>query len=105
MIRPSFLRRRSKLPATLTALAVIVGVLSVPQAALALNGSALQLDGATQHVKLTAGPALGATNFTLETWFMRTGAGDRRVHRRHLRSAIPLVTKGRGPRPTVRPPT
>ena len=98
MIRPSFLRRRSKLPATLTALAVIVGVLSVPQAALALNGSALQFDGATQHVKLTAGAALGATNFTVETWFVRSGAGigtSTGTGGFSNTSAIPLVTKGR----------
>ena len=95
MIRPAFLRRRSKLPATLTALLVILGVLAVPQAALALNGTALQLNGNSQYVTMGAATAsLGATSFTLETWFKRMGTGVG-TSTGQITNAIPLVTKGR----------
>src|SRR4051794_19642070 len=57
--------------------------------------TALQLNGTTQYVTFGAAPGLGATQFTLETWFKRTGAGVG-TSTGGLTNAIPLVTKGRG---------
>ena len=54
-----------------------------------------QLDGTNQYVTFGAAPALGVTNFTLETWFKRTGAGvGVTTGTGGIASAIPLVTKG-----------
>ena len=41
----------------------------------AAAGSGLQLNGTSQYVTLGAAPALNTSNFTLELWFRRTGAG------------------------------
>ncbi len=45
---------------------------------LSLNAApefALQFDGVDDRVTFGAAPTLGAQTFTLELWFMRTGAG------------------------------
>ena len=60
---------------------------------------AVDLDGADDGITLgaagTASP-LGATQFTLELWFKRTGAGaGTSTGSGGLTSAIPLITKGR----------
>lgn len=64
-------------------------------------GTALSFNGSSQYV--TFGPAtstLGATTFTIEAWFYRTGTGvttsTSAAGGGGLLSAIPLVTKGRG---------
>ena len=55
---------------------------------LAFNGS--------QYVTIGTAPDLGAQNFTIETWFMKTGAGTTTsTGGGGLTAAIPLVTKGR----------
>jgi len=61
----------------------------------------LQFDGSNDYV--TFGPAigtgtggLGADNFTLECWFMRTGSGTQTNTGTGGIFAIPLITKGRG---------
>ena len=60
-------------------------------------GLALQLNGSSQYVRLGAAPGLGATSFTIETWFKRTGTGvGASTGSGGISSAIPLVTKGRG---------
>src|SRR5215213_11321218 len=58
--------------------------------------TALQLNGTSQYVTFGAAPGLGAAQFTLETWFKRTGAGvGTSTGSGGIASAIPLVTKGR----------
>ncbi len=58
--------------------------------------SALQFNGSSQHVTFGPAPALGASAFTLETWFKRTGAGvGTNTGNGGIASAIPLITKGR----------
>ena len=56
----------------------------------------MQLNGTTQYVTFGAAAALGASTFTLETWFRRTGAGvGTSTGNGGIASAIPLITKGR----------
>lgn len=63
---------------------------------------ALQFDGTNDYVTFgasqgLAAPGLGVQTFTIETWFMRTGAGvTTSTGTGGLASAVPLVTKGRG---------
>src|SRR5439155_22215710 len=84
----------------LLALGIILGVFSLSpgQRVTATNaGTALDFDGANDYVTFGAAPGLGATNFTIETWFKQegtspttsTGGGG-------ITTAVPLVTKGRG---------
>jgi hypothetical protein len=65
-------------------------------AATATCPCALQFNGSTQYVTFGPAPALGAAQFTLETWFNRSGAGvGTSTGNGGIASAIPLVTKGR----------
>src|SRR5687767_12864564 len=78
--------------------ATIVLVLGVPASAAAPD-NALQFDGTDDWV--TFGPAtstLGATEFTLETWFKRAGTSGNTMGTGTggLTGVLPLVTKGRG---------
>src|SRR5215210_8238177 len=58
--------------------------------------TALQLNGSSQYVTFGAAPGLGAAQFTLETWFKRTGTGlGTSTGSGGITSAVPLVTKGR----------
>ncbi len=62
----------------------------------AAPASALQFNGSSQYVTFGAAPGLGAAQFTLETWFKRTGAGvGTSTGSGGIASAVPLVTKGR----------
>ena len=66
-----------------------------------LGASSLTFNGSTAYVTFGAAPDLGATNFTLETWFYWTGAGATTTTSSAgggglTAGAIPLVTKGRG---------
>src|SRR4029079_3516246 len=57
---------------------------------------ALALNGTSQYVTFGGTTALGASQFTLETWFRWTGAGSpTSTGNGGIASAIPLVTKGR----------
>ncbi len=57
--------------------------------------SALVFDGTNDYVTMGAAPGLGATRFTLETWFYWTGGGVAvSTGTGGLASAIPLVGKG-----------
>jgi acid phosphatase type 7 len=58
--------------------------------------SALSFDGANDYVTFGAAPPIGATTFTIETWFKRTGAGASASTGSGGVTAIPLVAKGRG---------
>lgn len=58
---------------------------------------ALQFDGSNDYVTFGAAPGLGASNFTLEVWFKRTGTGVTTTSGTGgVTDAIPLLTKGRG---------
>ena len=58
-------------------------------------GCGLQFDGANDYVAFGQASGLGATSFTIETWFKRTGAGvGTNTGSGGIASAIPLVTKG-----------
>ncbi len=57
---------------------------------------ALQFDGANYHVTFGAAPGLSQSNFTLEVWFKRTGAGvSTGTGGGGIADAIPLIDKGR----------
>jgi fibronectin type 3 domain-containing protein len=85
---------------------VLLGLAVAPVAALMLVDVAagspgsdlgLQFNGSNQYVTFGAAPNLGASTFTLEVWFKRTGAGiGTTTGTGGIGSAIPLVTKGRG---------
>ncbi len=60
-----------------------------------VTNAALQFDGTNDHVTFGTAPALGASTFTLETWFKWTGGGAT-TSTGALTTVIPLVTKGRG---------
>src|SRR5207247_7755672 len=58
--------------------------------------NALQFNGSSQYVTFGAAPSLGATDFTVETWFNWTGGGTTaQTGTGGLTAAIPLITKGR----------
>ncbi len=62
----------------------------------AAAGTGLDLNGTNQHVTFGVAPGLGATAFTLEIWFKRTGNGvGTGTGTGGIASAIPLLTKGR----------
>src|SRR4029078_2452553 len=57
--------------------------------------AAIQFDGVNDYVTFGVAPALAVTNFTVETWFKRTGPGvGVTTGTGGIASAIPLVTKG-----------
>ena len=68
-----------------------------PGAAFAAVSSGLQFDGVDDHVTFGAAPALSHSNFTLEIWLKRTGAGvTTSTGGGGIADAIPLLDKGRG---------
>jgi fibronectin type 3 domain-containing protein len=76
--------------------AVVVVLVAGGGAGAAPAPTALQLNGSSQYVTFGAAPGLGVTQFTLETWFKRTGAGvGTGTGTGGITSAIPLITKGR----------
>ena len=88
---------------TLTAVAtdnVGLAVTSAPvqitvQAAMSPWGG-LELNGTSQYVTFGTAPGLGASNFTLETWFYWKGFGQTANSGTGGATAIPLIAKGRG---------
>ena len=94
------MRSRKHAVALCTAICLIVsGLLFSPASPLkAATEYALQFDGVDDRVTFgpATGPAgLGASSFTLELWFMRTGAGVVTSTGTGGISAVPLLTKGR----------
>ncbi len=56
----------------------------------------MDFDGANEYVTFGAAPGLGASTFTIETWFNRQGPGvATSTGSGGITDAIPLVTKGR----------
>ncbi len=93
--------RRSGVAVLVTAM--LAGVLPLGmQVAHAAGNNALQFDGSNDYATFGQAAGLGATSFTLETWFMRTGAGvtvstgTLGLNGTTYPQAIPLLTKGRG---------
>jgi hypothetical protein len=62
--------------------------------------NALFFDGQNDYVTFTNPPALGLTQFTLETWFRRDGPGATANTGSGGFLAVPLITKGRGEQET-----
>ena len=99
-MRPGSPARRRLTPALLV-MAMVVALLPVGQAATAATNTALQFNGSTQHVRTattTSSTALQLTNFTIETWFRRTGTGavsSSGTPPQGINTFIPLITKGR----------
>ncbi len=58
-------------------------------------GTAVQFDGLDDRVTFGPAPALGATTFTIETWFRRDGASSTATTGGGF-TAVPLLTKGTG---------
>ena len=80
-------------------LAVLVSILvALPGTASAVGNSAVTLDGVNDAVQLGTGSAtnpLRGTQFTLELWFKRTGAGLTTGTGTGGITAVPLIAKGR----------
>jgi hypothetical protein len=79
-----------------------VVLLVLPAAAGLLGGAlpaaaqtGLSFNGSNQHVTFGAASALDASNFTVELWFMKTGAGVTTSTGTGGVNALPLLTKGR----------
>jgi hypothetical protein len=75
---------------TTTSSGVNVTVTPVPGA------GGLYFDGVNDYVTFGVASELGVTNFTIECWFKRQGAGVATTTGNGGISAVPLVTKGRG---------
>jgi len=58
--------------------------------------TALLFDGVNDRVTFGPAPELGASTFTVETWFNWSGSAAKTTSTGGLTSAVPLVTKGRG---------
>src|SRR3989454_11527036 len=56
--------------------------------------NALRFDGVDDRVTFGAAPSLGASTFTIETWFRRDGPGATATTGSGGVVAVPLVTKG-----------
>jgi PKD repeat protein len=62
-----------------------------------LGTGGLQFDGTNDYVTFgQATSTLGASSFTLEVWFIRTGTGQFATTGNYGVYAVPLLTKGRG---------
>ena len=71
----------------------ISGLLSI----IAAPEYALQFDGVDDRVTFGTAPQLGASTFTLELWFKKTGPGvTTTTGTGGVTTAVPLLTKGRG---------
>ena len=81
------------------ALLVVAAIGPIPSGAFAAGNAGVQLNGSSQFVSFGAAAGtteLGASVFTLELWFKRTGTGvGQTTGSGGITSAIPLITKGR----------
>src|SRR6266540_2515911 len=85
-----------KLASSVVVVAVAASLLPLSAAHADVAGTALQFNGTNQYVTFGTATGLDAPQFTLETWFKRTGAGvGTSTGSGGLASAIPLLTKGR----------
>ena len=69
--------------------------LAVQQPAAGGQATALQFDGVNDYVTFGQAPGLGASTFTIETWFRRTGTGvTTSTGSGGITAIVPLVAKG-----------
>lgn len=77
-----------------------VGVVTLVGPAQAADGASVLTDGVDDFVTMGRATGLGASSFTVEAWFHRTGPGiatnTSGTTGGGLRDVVPLVTKGRG---------
>ncbi|HEY7477043.1 MAG TPA: LamG-like jellyroll fold domain-containing protein, partial [Actinomycetota bacterium] len=95
--RPSTIRRSTLI--AIASIATLAVMLPLAPAAVAAGNQAVQLDGTNDAIQLGAGGGspLGASTFTLELWFKRTGTGAATsTGNGGNTDSIPLITKGRG---------
>ncbi len=86
---------RARLLAFLMSTALLAVILPSAPASAAGN-QAIQLNGSSQYLTMGASPGLRSSQFTVELWFKRTGAGvGTSTGTGGIASAIPLITKGR----------
>src|SRR5687767_5723323 len=71
------------------------GLSAAPMASEAAN-NALSFDGVNDYVTFGSASRLGASNFTIEVWFRRTGLGVSANTGIGGITAVPLLAKGRG---------
>ena len=78
-------------------LAVVASMLPLAPAAFAAGNQAIQIDGVDTHgITLGTNGSLGASTFTLELWFKRTGNGTATLTGSSAHTdSLPLITKGR----------
>ena len=59
------------------------------------NTASVTFNGTSSYVSMGVAPGLGSAQFTIETWFMRTGTGDpNQTGTSGIPNFVPLVTKG-----------
>ena len=83
-------------PAVAAVLAIVLALTAGAGVALAQAGAAVQFDGTNDYITFGRADSLGVKTFTLECWFMRTGAGATTSTGTGGVTAVPLLTKGRG---------
>src|SRR6187397_693951 len=92
-------RVRSRVAAFVQSALIVAGLFAVIPASsvsAAAPNFGVQLDGTNDQVTFGPAAGLGATTFTLELWFKRTGAGvGTSTGTGGVANAIPLITKGR----------
>lgn len=97
---PTFSHRTGRLrpfaAVVVTAMLAALLPLGAPVAHAAGN-QAVQFDGTNDYVTFGAAPGLGASSFTLEAWFNKTGAGTPlpTTGTGGITNVLPLVAKGR----------
>ncbi len=76
---------------------IATAIAFAPTVTHAAGNAGVQFDGTNDYVTFGAAPGLGASTFTVETWFKWTGGGAITTSGTGgLTSVIPLVAKGRG---------
>jgi hypothetical protein len=74
----------------------LCGILGTAPLASQAANNALSFDGVNDYVTFGSAARLAASNFTIEVWFRRTGAGVSASTGNGGITAVPLLAKGRG---------
>ncbi len=86
----------SSVGSTATLVGGATWVFGAPVGTLAATNNAVQLDGTDDGITLGPAGSLGASQFTLELWFKRTGTGlTASTGTGGATSIVPLISKGR----------
>ncbi|HEX6790179.1 MAG TPA: LamG-like jellyroll fold domain-containing protein [Candidatus Krumholzibacteria bacterium] len=78
------------------AFATLIAVCAIAGAGIVHAQSGVQFDGTNDYITFGTASGLGASTFTLELWFYRSGTGATVSTGTGGVTAIPLITKGRG---------